>query len=72
MKIPVLVNFDQHNQIGWLEIDETKLPEYSDYVFSLGYVVNNDCIDKVAKLLAVSLLTDTQYIKYLQSIGKLT
>ena len=73
-KIPVLINFDQSRQIGTLEIDETQLPEYSDYVFAIGYLADQislDRRDKVAELVEVSLLTDTQYISYLKQTGKI-
>jgi hypothetical protein len=75
MKIPVLIEFDQNNQIGWLDLDETKLPKYSDYVFTLGYMplkFGPDGVDEVDKIVCVSLSTDVQYVNYLRKIGKLS
>lgn len=74
--VPVLIGFDQTRQIGTLNIDEKYLPEYSNYVFSIGYRANKldlspNRIDKVEALLEVSLLTDDQYIGFLRSVGKL-
>ena len=73
--IPVVVGFNTDKQIGYLTIDETKLPAGPNYVFALGYKINT--VDYDAKndkfrvleceLIQVSLQTDSQYLEYLNS-----
>jgi hypothetical protein len=70
--IPVLLNFDDDKPIGWMTLDETKLPEKNtNYVFALGYLAEtNEKFTPIEffgdyKLIGVALQTDAQYLRYL-------
>ena len=57
MKIPVTIGFDHTQVIGFLEIDEARLPPRPDFHFALGY----QALDGGGyKLLTVSLIADAQ------------
>jgi uncharacterized HAD superfamily protein len=66
--LPVTVgfSFDEKDIIGSITLDETKLPALPEYCFSIGYrlTVNKDSTDYT--LMNISLISDNDYIKYLQ------
>lgn len=63
VNIPILENFDQTRQIGTARILKSKLPGQPDYVFSLGYTCDFDSSNM--EVMCVSLMTDEQYLAYL-------
>lgn len=72
--VPVLLEFDESKPIGYLTLDETKLPEKNtNYVFALGYLA--ETTKKITpveffgeyKLISVALQTDEQYLRYLNN-----
>lgn len=67
--IPVLLNFEQDSEIGFLNIDETKLPSVPNFLFALGYKalemdLSTGDVSKY-ELVCVSVVQDAQYLKYL-------
>lgn len=81
IKVPVTIGFDTWQIIGYMEIDETKLPPSCGYVFSLGIrtLDNVDAPGSIPtgpylgkyELIEVGLVTDENYIQYLKQIGKI-
>lgn len=65
--IPVLQGFDQSKQIGVMHLDTSALPDSPDFVFSIGYVQNLN--DGTIVLHCVSMLTDIEYLRYLDQKG---
>lgn len=41
IKVPILLGFDFEDPIGFVEIDETKLPPSADWHLGLGYMRKN-------------------------------
>lgn len=65
IELPVLKNFDQAQVIGTIRLNPEALPTSPNYVFALGYrSLENGAAHE---LLAVSLVNDKDYAKFLRS-----
>lgn len=73
IRIPVLINFDATQPIGFMEVDETKLPNGTDFCFSIGYFVRAMKNDTVTDfdINCVSVVSDANYAKMLREVGAL-
>lgn len=77
LTIPVLLNFDQDQNIGAITLERSKLPPTPNYVFSLGYMATQFGAnmefteDTKHALVCVSLIPDDNYIALLRKDGKI-
>lgn len=73
--VPVLIDFDNQNPIGYMVIDEKKLPIIADYSFTIGLKITNKELNGLitnAELVSVSIVHNMEHLKYLESkYGKL-
>lgn len=60
--VPVLLEFDEGQEIGTMQLDETKLPQRPNYVFAIGFHMATP-----HRLMCVSLVNDKKYLEYLDS-----
>lgn len=60
--IPVLLNFDTQEPIGYLRVDTDKLPQIPNYHFGLGYI--NSGPNGEHDVVCVAVILDALHKKY--------
>lgn len=68
--VPVVLQFDQDKTIGYMEIDETKLPATPHFCFSIGCKIlsmNDQLKADKYELRCISVQDDAAYKQYLES-----
>ena len=70
IQVPVTIGFDRHRAIGTLRVDADLLPEGENFVFAVKGQINHREKTKKFELLEVSVLSDAEFMEYLDAQTK--